>query len=126
MGLMRPKLTKLRYVWQTSNTAHHHKHTIPTVKHGDGSIMQWGCFSAAGPGRLVNVEGQMNTTKYRTILEDNLIQSAKELRHGRRFIFQKDNDLKHTVKATQKGECSGVSETKPDLNPTKNLLLDLK
>jgi hypothetical protein len=40
--------------------------TIPTVKHGVGSsIMLWECFSAAGTGRLVRVEGKMNRAKYR-------------------------------------------------------------
>jgi hypothetical protein len=28
--------------------------TIPTGNHGGGSIMLWGCFSAAGTGRLVS------------------------------------------------------------------------
>ncbi len=32
---------------------------IPTVKHGGGSTMLWGCFSAAGTGRLVRIEGKI-------------------------------------------------------------------
>ena len=29
--------------------------SIPTVKHGESSIILWGCFSAAGTGRLVRI-----------------------------------------------------------------------
>ena len=43
--------------------------TIPTVKHGGGSIMLWGCFSATGTGGLVRIEVKMNGAKYREILE---------------------------------------------------------
>lgn len=35
------------------NTAFQQKNLIPTVKHGDGSIMVWGCFAAAGPGQVI-------------------------------------------------------------------------
>ena len=61
--------------------------TIPTVKHGGGSIMLWGYFSAAVTGRLVPIEGKMNRAKYREILVENLIQSAQDLRLGRRFYL---------------------------------------
>ena len=90
-----------RYVWRKPGTAHHLPNTIPTVKHGGGSIMLWGCFSAAGTGRLVAIEGKMNAAKYRDILEENLFQSALDLRLGRRFTFQQDNDPKHTAKITK-------------------------
>jgi hypothetical protein len=41
------------YVWCKLNTAHHPQNITPTVKHGGGNIMLWGCFSSAGPGKLV-------------------------------------------------------------------------
>ena len=57
--------------------------TIPTVKHGSGSIMLLGCFSAAVTGRLVRIVGKMNGAKYREILDENLLQGAQNLRLGR-------------------------------------------
>ena len=75
--------------------------TIPTVKHGGGSIMLWGCFSVAETGRLVRIEGKMDGGKYREILDKNLPQSTQDLRLGQRFTFQQDNDPKHTAKTTQ-------------------------
>uniref|UniRef100_A0AAX7TUF7 Uncharacterized protein n=1 Tax=Astatotilapia calliptera TaxID=8154 RepID=A0AAX7TUF7_ASTCA len=72
------------YVWRKTNTTHHSEHTIPTVKYGGGSISLWGCFSSAGTGKLVRVDGKMDGAKYRAILEENLLESAKDLRLGRR------------------------------------------
>ncbi|MGH0118011.1 UNVERIFIED_CONTAM: hypothetical protein FKN15_047016 [Acipenser sinensis] len=50
--------------------------------------MLWGCFSSAGTGKLVRIEGMMDGAKYREILEGNLFQSSRDLRLGRRFTFQ--------------------------------------
>jgi hypothetical protein len=89
--------------------------------------MLWGCSSAAGTGRLVWIEGKMNGAKYRRILGEKQLQSAQELRLGRRFTFQQDNDPKLTAKTTQKwlrDKPLNVLEwpiQSPDLNPIEHL-----
>jgi hypothetical protein len=73
-------LNAKRHIWRKPDT-------IPTVKHGCGSIMLWGCFSAAGTGRPVRTKGKMNGAKYREIIDENLLQSAQDLIQGRWFTF---------------------------------------
>uniref|UniRef100_A0AAQ4QPQ8 Transposase Tc1-like domain-containing protein n=1 Tax=Gasterosteus aculeatus aculeatus TaxID=481459 RepID=A0AAQ4QPQ8_GASAC len=72
-------LNAKRHVWRKPGTAHHLANTIPTVQHGGGSIMLWGCFSVGGTGRLVRIEGKMNAAMYRNILDEI---SALDLRLG--------------------------------------------
>uniref|UniRef100_A0A8C5WK94 Transposase Tc1-like domain-containing protein n=1 Tax=Leptobrachium leishanense TaxID=445787 RepID=A0A8C5WK94_9ANUR len=90
-----------RYVWRRKNKAYEEKNTLPTVKHGGGSIMLWGCFASAGIGKLQRVQGTMNSLQYQEILDDNVMQSVTNLRLGRRWTFQQDNDPKHTSKSTR-------------------------
>ena len=77
-------LNAKRHIWRKPGT-------IPTVKHGGGRIMLWGCFLATRTGKLVRIEGKMNGAKYRQILNENLLQNT----------FQQDNDPTHTAKTTQ-------------------------
>ncbi|KAI4897403.1 hypothetical protein NFI96_006549, partial [Prochilodus magdalenae] len=60
------------------------------------------CYRVNGPGNLVRVHGIMNALKYQDILKLNLVASARKLKMGRHWVFQQDNDPKHTAKSTQK------------------------
>ena len=84
-------------------TEHSSSHILhhPFHEDGVGSIMLWGCFSVVVTGRLVRIEGTMNGAKYRQILEENLLQSAKDLRLLRIFTFQQEWLQNKNVKALE-------------------------
>ena len=63
----------IQKVWRKNGTAYIPKNTVPTVKYSSGSIMIWGCFSAAGVGNIDIIEGRMNAEKYKNILEKRSI-----------------------------------------------------
>ncbi|GFW12387.1 transposable element Tcb1 transposase [Trichonephila clavipes] len=116
-----------RMVWRKPNTSHHPKHTIPTVKHADGSVMVWGCMAAPGVGKLVFIDGVMHKMAYLNILQNNLKENADKLGLGSNFIFQQDNDPKHTafvVKEWLLYHCRNQLNTppqSPNLNVIENL-----
>ena len=62
--------------------------------------MLWGCYSSAATGELVRIEDIMDGAKHRRILDENLLESAMNLKLGQRFTFHQDNDPKHKAKPT--------------------------
>ncbi len=50
----------VKRVWRQPGEEYKDKCVLPTVKHGGGSVMVWGCMSAAGTGELQFIEGTMD------------------------------------------------------------------
>ena len=70
---------------------------VPTVKHGGGSMMVWGCFGGERTGDLIEVKGIMKKEQYHSILERHAIPSGL-CYLGKNFTFQQGNDPKHSSK----------------------------
>ena len=90
-------------VYRKRNEACKERNRTPTVKHGGGSKMFWGYFAASGTGCLDWVNGIMKSHDYQRIWGHNVVARVRKLPlHQRSWVFQQDNDPKHTSKSTQK------------------------
>ena len=89
--------------------------------------MVWGSVSGSGVGRLAEIPTTMDAKLYVNILDNNLIQSATDLGIQDNFIFQSDNDPKHTSRLAKTWlmvhliECLVWPPQSPDLNIIENL-----
>ncbi len=81
-------INSTRRVWRRRNAVYDPKNT----KHNaPGNIMLWGCFL---------LRGQDNCTASKGRWTGPCTVRARALKMGRGWVFQHDNDPKHTAKAT--------------------------
>lgn len=114
-------------VWRKPNTALDKKNLTPTVKHGGGNVMVWGSMSASGVGNLVFIKPNMDRWVYLDILKNNLKTDAAKLELGNNWIFQQDQDPKHTAHIIKSWLLYNVPKQlnsppqSPDLNPIEHI-----
>ncbi len=69
----------VQHMWQHPGEEYQENWALPTVKHGGGSIMIWGCRTAAGTGELRFIEGYMDSNMYCDILKQKMMPSLQKL-----------------------------------------------
>ena len=86
-------------IWRKKVVRFLPKNTVPTLKHGGGLMMFWGCFRSRGTGQLIAIREIIKYEDYIKILDEILQLSVQNLDLGQQFTFQLDNDPPHMSKS---------------------------
>ena len=75
----------------------------PTLKHAGGPVMVWSCMTWEGPDFIAKIDSTLDSDLYIRILSEELQYSVDWYKiDPHDYIFQQDNDPKHTAKRVKR------------------------
>jgi len=120
------------HVWRLPGPPTLKHHVRSMVKHGGGYVMVWGAITRHGVGRLIFIEGTMDSKVFVDVLDRGFNGTLKMYDLAPESVYlQQDNDPKHTSKYTQEWisgqeiESIGWAACSPDMSIIEHVWRDV-
>ena len=92
----------IEYYWSEKPDPLNEKNIKKTKKFGGGSVMVWGCITPHGVGKLLRIDGILDSQKYTKILEHGLFESIDDHKLLlKKITFMHDNAPIHSSNYTK-------------------------
>ena len=119
-------------VWRRPGIPTLNHHVRETVKFGGGNVMVWGAITYKGVGKLVFIEGKMNSVLFFDVLKEGFCETLRMNGMSSEEVYlQQDNDPKHVSKYTKNElDKAGIdvlpwASCSPDMNPIEHVWNDV-